>query len=107
MLRLTLDTNCVIHAAQAQPYGPQVDELVDLARDGRVDLWITEAFSVDQERAPTDKHQRNLAWLGQRPPIWPHLRAIPARLLRPRRPRCTHRLRHPRRRCPAVRDPSP
>jgi hypothetical protein len=69
MLRLTLDTNCVIHAAQAQPYGPQVDELVDLARDGRVDLWITEAFSVDQERAPTDKHQRNLAWLGQRPPI--------------------------------------
>jgi hypothetical protein len=30
MLRLTLDTNCVIHAAQAQRYGPQVDELVEL-----------------------------------------------------------------------------
>jgi hypothetical protein len=69
VLRLTLDTNCVIHAAQAQPYGPQVDEVVDLARDSRVGLWITEAFSVDQQRAPTDKHQRNLAWLSQRPTI--------------------------------------
>jgi hypothetical protein len=69
MLRLTLDTNCVIHAAQAQPWGLQVDELVDLARDGRVGLWITEAFIVDQERAPTDKHQRNLAWLSQRSTI--------------------------------------
>jgi hypothetical protein len=27
MLRLTLDTNCVIHGAQAQPYGAQIDEL--------------------------------------------------------------------------------
>lgn len=69
MLRLTLDTNCVIHAAQAQLCGLQVDELVDLARDGRVGLWITEAFIVDQERAPTDKHQRNLAWLSQRSTI--------------------------------------
>jgi hypothetical protein len=36
MLRLTLDTNCVIHAAQAQPYGPPGEELVDLTpRPGR------------------------------------------------------------------------
>jgi hypothetical protein len=69
MLRLTLDTNCVIHAAQAQRYGIHVDELVDLARDGRIGLGITEAFIVDQERAPTDKHQRNLAWLSQRSTI--------------------------------------
>lgn len=69
MLKLTLDTSSVIHAAQAQPYGPQVDELVELAHAGRVGLWITTAFTVDQERAPADKHQRNLAWLSERPLI--------------------------------------
>ena len=66
MLRLTLDTCSVIDGAQAQAYGPQVDELVDLARDGRVSLWTTEAFEVDQERASLDKQQRNLAWLSDR-----------------------------------------
>jgi hypothetical protein len=69
MLRLTLDTNCVIHGAQAQEYGPQIDELVELAGGGQVGLWITEAFPVDQETAPPDKHQRNLAWLSARPTI--------------------------------------
>src|SRR5215217_584049 len=69
MLRLTLDTSSVIHGAQAQPYGPQIDELVELARNGQVGLWRTTAFDNDQERAPADKHQRNLAWLGERPLI--------------------------------------
>jgi hypothetical protein len=69
MLRLTLDTSSVINGAQAQPYGPQIDELVDLARNGQVGLWITTAFANDQERAPVDKHQRNLAWLSERPLI--------------------------------------
>ena len=69
MLRLTLDTSGVIHAAQAQRYGPQVDELVELAHQGRVGLWITTAFGNDQERGPADKHQRNLAWLSERPLI--------------------------------------
>jgi hypothetical protein len=69
MLRLTLDTSSVIHGAQAQEYGSQVDELVDLSRQDRVGLWITTAFAVDQERAPADKHQRNLAWLSERPTI--------------------------------------
>jgi hypothetical protein len=69
MLKLTLDTSSVIHAAQAQPYGSQIDELVELARQSRVGLWITTAFGNDQERAPADKHQRNLAWLSERPLI--------------------------------------
>jgi len=69
MLRFTLDTSGVIHAVQAQRYGPQVDELVELGRQGRVGLWITTAFGNDQERAPADKHQRNLAWLSERPLI--------------------------------------
>jgi hypothetical protein len=81
MLRLTLDTNCVIHAAQAQAYGPQVDELAELGRGGRVGLWITTAFKVDQERASDDNRQRNLAWAQ---PAANHRRrpgAVPARLL--------------------------
>jgi hypothetical protein len=69
MLRLTLDTSSVIHGAQAQRYGPQIDELVELAGNGQVGLWITTAFTNDQERAPEDKHQRNLAWLNERPLI--------------------------------------
>jgi hypothetical protein len=69
VLRLTLDTSSVIHRAQAQPYGPQIDELVELATNGQVGLWITTAFANDQDRAPVDKHQRNLAWLSERPLI--------------------------------------
>jgi hypothetical protein len=68
-MRLTIDTTCVIDAAQAQPRGPQVVELVDLAHQGRVGPWITEAFTVDQQTAPLDKAQLNLAWLSQQPVI--------------------------------------
>jgi hypothetical protein len=69
MLRLTLDTSSVIDVAQAQPRGPLILELVDLAREGRAGLWTTEAFTVDQETAPLDKSQINLAWLSQQPVI--------------------------------------
>jgi hypothetical protein len=69
MLRLTLDTSAVIHAAQGQRYGPRIDELAELAGQGRVGISITEAFAVDQERAPADKHQRNLEWLSRQPLI--------------------------------------
>lgn len=69
MLRLTLDTSSVIHGAQAQEYGPEIDELVEFARQGRVGLWITTAFHIDQERASHDNHRRNLEWLSSRPLI--------------------------------------
>jgi hypothetical protein len=69
MLRLTLDATTIIDAAQAQPRGPLILALVDLARRGRVGLWITEAFTVDQETAPADRVQRNLEWLSQQPVI--------------------------------------
>ena len=59
-------TSSVIHGAQAQQYGPQIDELVELARKGQIGLWITTASANDQERAPADKRQRNLAWLSER-----------------------------------------
>jgi hypothetical protein len=38
MIRFTLDTTCVIHAAQGQRYGSQIDELVELARSNRLGL---------------------------------------------------------------------
>jgi hypothetical protein len=69
IMRFTLDTTCVIHAVQAQQYGPQIDELVDLARSNRVGLWLTTAFTVDQETASPENYRRNLEWLSQRPVI--------------------------------------
>jgi hypothetical protein len=69
MLRLTLDTSAILHGVLGQDYGAAVDELVDLARAGRVELSITTAFAVDQERASADRHERNLAWLSERPLI--------------------------------------
>jgi hypothetical protein len=50
MLRLTLDTSSVIHGAQAQEYGPQIDELAEHGRQGRVGLWITTAFKGSRRR---------------------------------------------------------
>ena len=71
MLRLTLDTNCVIHSAQAQRYGPDVDRLVEMARTGTVGLWITTGFEVDQALLSPDDERRllNLQWLSERPMI--------------------------------------
>jgi hypothetical protein len=69
MLRFTLDTSGVIHGAQGQDHGLEIEELADLARDGQVRLWITTAFVMDQERAGVDKRERNLAWLSERPVI--------------------------------------
>jgi len=69
MLRLTLDTGCVIHGSQAQLHRHEVDQLVGLARAGRVGLWLTTAFDYDQSRADADSHATNLQWLSERPII--------------------------------------
>ena len=69
VLRLTLDTSCIIHAAQGQHYQSQIDELVHLAREGRVGLWLTSAFHADQIRDSGEKLQNNLAWLAARPVV--------------------------------------
>jgi hypothetical protein len=69
MLRLTLDTSSILHGVLGQEYGAAVDELVKLGRAGRVGLWINTAFANDQQRASAERHQRNLAWLSQRPHI--------------------------------------
>ena len=69
ILRFTLDTSCVIAAAQDQGYRDEVDKLVDLAKAGRVELWLTSAFTYDQSTARDDRRRTNLQWLSDRPLI--------------------------------------
>ncbi|GAA1548405.1 hypothetical protein GCM10009804_00950 [Kribbella hippodromi] len=69
MLRLTLDTYCVIVAAQDLTHRAEIDQLVDLAQAGKIELWLTTAYAYDQSTAPADKHAVNLAWLAERPCI--------------------------------------
>lgn len=63
VLTLTLDTSCVIHAAQGQSLGYLVERLVALAQQGRIRLFLTTAYIRDQERATTAHRDANLAWL--------------------------------------------
>jgi hypothetical protein len=44
MLRLTVDTSWVIHGVETQGQQEQVNQLVELARAGCVELWLTSAF---------------------------------------------------------------
>jgi hypothetical protein len=67
MLTLTLDTSCVIHAAQRQEQAELVDQLVEAARAEQVGLWLTTVFYRDQERASATNSAANLAWLEQAP----------------------------------------
>jgi hypothetical protein len=66
---MTLDTNCVIYAAQRGRYASELDELVTMARGGKVSLFLTSAFEVDQERAREPNKRLNLQWLRERPLI--------------------------------------
>jgi hypothetical protein len=69
MLRFTLDTVCVIDAAQGGVYQTEVDQLVNLAHTGSVSLWLTSAFDADQSRASDENYRANLQWLSERPLI--------------------------------------
>jgi hypothetical protein len=66
MLHLTLDTCCVIAAAQDGRHSAEIDQLVNLARAGDVGLWLTSAFYVDQVRASDENYRTNLQWLSER-----------------------------------------
>lgn len=69
MLRLTLDTVCVSAAAQGGGHRAEIDQIVNLARAGRVGLWLTSAFDADQARASDENYQANMQWLSERPLI--------------------------------------
>ncbi|TMR97516.1 hypothetical protein [Nonomuraea basaltis] len=68
--KYTLDTNAIIDSVRQQFHWEAVDRLVELARQGRIEMWITEAFTADQLRVTNDGHRvANLAWLAARPEI--------------------------------------
>ncbi len=66
MMRLTLDTSCVIHRAQGQAFAEPFNELVDLAPEGLIGLWLTSASQDDQSRASSVHRQTNADWLRSR-----------------------------------------
>jgi hypothetical protein len=68
-LRLTLDTNCVIDAAQRGRYRAELDELVQLAQAEALQLSLTSAFENDQETASEVYRPQNLRWLQDRPVV--------------------------------------
>ncbi|MGI5285161.1 hypothetical protein ACQEVF_17755 [Nonomuraea polychroma] len=68
-LRFTIDTCCVIDAAQQEHAWQEVNELVELAQQGVIELWLTAAFDGDQRRAAADKLAVNQHWLEERPII--------------------------------------
>jgi hypothetical protein len=67
VLSLTLDTSFVIHAVQRQDRAALMDQLVDAARGGRVELWLTTAFDRDQETAPPAHAEANRRWIENSP----------------------------------------
>jgi hypothetical protein len=66
---MTLDTNCVIYAAQQGQYLDELVELVSLAQASKLSLFLTGAFELDQETAGPDNKALNLEWLRERPVI--------------------------------------
>ena len=65
VLRLTLDTSCVIHAVAGQSYAADVEELANLCRQGRAEMWLRTAFDEDQENAGDARRAANLRWISQ------------------------------------------
>jgi len=69
MLKLTLDTNCIIAAVQGEPNAIHVDQLAELARAGLLTISVTSGFAVDQRTARPNFQQANLAYLARVPVV--------------------------------------
>jgi hypothetical protein len=70
MRRFTLDTTCIIAAVKgesAEPAARDIEQLVEFARSGRIDIAITSGFEVDQRRASDERRRANLEWLSRAP----------------------------------------
>jgi predicted nucleic acid-binding protein len=61
--RFTLDTSCIIAAVGGEQGSNEIEELVELARSGKIGIVITSGFDVDQRRASNERRQANLEWL--------------------------------------------
>jgi hypothetical protein len=69
MLTFTLDTSCVIAAVKQEPAGRDVEQLVELARAGKVVIAIASGYDVDQRRASDKQRRSNLEYLSQAPTL--------------------------------------
>jgi hypothetical protein len=58
-----LDTSCIIAAVGGEQGSNEIEELVELARSGKIGIVITSGFDVDQRRASNERRQANLEWL--------------------------------------------
>jgi hypothetical protein len=65
MRRFTLDTSCIVAAVGGEPASNQIEELVELARSGKIGIVITSGFDVDQRTATNERRQANLEWLAR------------------------------------------
>jgi hypothetical protein len=65
--RFSLDTSCVLAAVNGEPASTDIEQLVKLARSGKIEIVITSGFEVDQRRAAGAKRQANLEWLACAP----------------------------------------
>lgn len=65
--KYTLDTSCIIAAVSGEPEAAHIDELVQLAREGHVELFLTHAYHGDQSLAPEERRGQNLEWLTRQP----------------------------------------
>jgi hypothetical protein len=63
--RFTLDTSCIIAAVRGEQGSNHIEELVELARSGKIGIVITSGFEVDQRRASNERRQANLEWLAR------------------------------------------
>jgi hypothetical protein len=60
-----LDARCVLAAVGGKPASKQIEELVELARSGKIGIVITSGFELDQRRATDKRRQANLEWLAR------------------------------------------
>lgn len=77
-LRFTVDTTCVIAMAKTESGNPideiaALDQLIELAREGRVELQLTVAYDRDFDRYKTPEGRaRQLDWLASAPIVKEH-----------------------------------
>ena len=69
VLSFTLDTSSVIAGANSEPSAPYVDQLVEMALAGKIGIFITSGFEVDQRRASVEQRRVNLEYLSRAPVV--------------------------------------
>lgn len=67
VIRLTLDTGCIIHVVQRTGCWQEVEQLAAFAQKGHCQLFLTSGFEADQRRASDANNRSNLKWISATP----------------------------------------